>query len=139
MAIIFAPRIEAISKAATSVHLYLCLRRNEPISNPSSSRRRYMEFGSSMSSESGMPSPKNATASQPRSGFSEVAHAPRATKQMEASRSSKAFPRLAANVRLLPEGVVITSTHYPDTVLGDLANQPLRQGLAVRHLKRAHG
>ena len=39
----------------------------------------------------------------------------------------------------LPESVVFTFTHFPETVLSDLANQILWQGLVVGNLKHALG
>jgi hypothetical protein len=38
-----------------------------------------------------------------------------------------------------PESVVFTFTHNPETVLSDLANQILGQGLVVGNLKGALG
>ena len=39
----------------------------------------------------------------------------------------------------LPESAVFTFTHIPETVLGDLVNQILWQGLVVGNLKGAIG
>lgn len=39
----------------------------------------------------------------------------------------------------LPKSIVFTFTHIPKTLLGDLANQVLWQGLVVGNLKQALG